>query len=185
MSDPLIAEAERKMNGAIEVLLNEFKGVRTGRANPALLENLKVDYYGTPTPLKQVASITTPDPRTLVIKPFDASVLGGIEKAIQTSDLNLTPQNDGKLLRIAIPPLSGERRAQLAEHVKKLGENAKVSIRNVRRDAKKSIDDRAKEKKISEDQKFRLTEQLDKITKDHEKRVDELVEKKTREVMEQ
>lgn len=179
-----LKQAEQKMQGAVDVMMNEFKGVRTGRANPALIENVKVDYYGTPTPIKQVASITTPDPRTIMIKAFDNTVLGAIDKAIQAENLGFTPQNDGKLIRISVPALSEERRKQFAEHVKKLGETAKVHIRNVRRDTKKLIEDQAKEKKISEDQKFRFSDDLQKMTEKFEKKVDELVDKKTKEVME-
>lgn len=184
MSEEIILEADDRMAKALEVMNNEFKSIRTGRANPALIENIRVDYYGTPTPLKQLAQISTPDPRTLMVKTFDPGALGGIDKAIQASDLGLVPHNDGKLIRIAIPPLSEDRRKQFAEVVRKAGETAKVHVRNVRRDANRMIDDLEKEKKISEDQKFRLREQLQKTIEEYEGKVDRAIEKKTKELME-
>lgn len=182
--EDILKGAESRMQQALEVMANEFRGVRTGRANPALVENLKVDYYGNPTPLKQLAAITTPDPRTLILKPFDVGILGNIEKAIQASDLGLNPQNDGKMIRLSIPPLSEDRRRQMAERAKKIAETAKVHIRNVRRDAKNAIDQRFKEKKIGEDQKFRATDDLQKLLDRFEKKIDEATASKTKEIME-
>lgn len=182
--DDVLLEADNRMSKAIDVMLGEMKTIRTGRANPALVENLKVEYYGTPTPLKQLAQISTPDPRTLVVKPFDPSSLSDIDKAIRASDLGLNPGNDGKLLRISIPPLSEERRKSYADLARKAGENAKVKLRNVRRDANRRLDQLEKEKQISEDQKFRLREQLQKSLDEYEKKVEDLVKRKEKEILE-
>lgn len=182
--DEIVLEAEEKMEKAIEVLLNEFKAVRTGRASPGLVEGVRVDYYGAPTPLKSLASITVPEPRLIMIKPFDGGALGEIEKAIQKSDLGLNPQSDGKILRLMIPPLSEERRKQMAKLVKDIGEKAKVSLRNIRRDANTTTDQEEKEKKISEDEKKRTKEELDKLIKQYEAKIQDLVDKKSKEVME-
>lgn len=184
MTHPLLTDVEKKMNKAIEVMTGELKGVRTGRASPALVENVKVDYYGAPTPLRSLANIAAPEPQLLVVKPFDPSSLGEIEKSIQKADIGLNPQNDGKVLRIAIPPLSEERRTQIATLVKEVAENQKGVIRNIRRDANKKIDGEEKEKKISEDEKFRLREEAQKLTDKFESKIGELLEKKTKEVME-
>jgi ribosome recycling factor len=182
--DEIVFEAEDKMQKALEVLTNEFKGVRTGRASPGLVEGVKVDYYGAPTPLKALASITCPDPRLIMIKPFDAGALSGIEKAIQKSDIGLNPQSDGKIIRLAVPPLSEERRKQMAKQVKELGEKAKVSLRNVRRDANQTADDEEKKKVLSEDEKKKTRDETDRLTKEYEGKVQEAVDKKTKEVME-
>ena len=184
MSHPLITEAEQKMNKAIEVMAGELKVVRTGRASPALVETVKVDYYGAPTPIRSLATISAPEPQLLVVKPFDPSSLGEIEKAIQKADIGLNPQNDGKVLRIAVPPLSEERRRQIAGMVKEVAENQRGVIRNIRRDANRKIDSDEKEKKISEDEKFRLRDAAQKLTHTYEERIGDLLEKKTKEVME-
>jgi ribosome recycling factor len=181
---PIVADAERKMQKATEVLSEGLRGIRTGRASPALVEGVRVEYYGAPTPLKQLAAITTPEPQLIVVKPFDPSVLGEIQKSILKADVGLTPQSDGKVVRLPVPPLSEERRKQLATQVKKAGEEAKVSVRNVRRDSKKAIEDAEKAKQMSEDDKFKNTEDLQKMTERFEKLVDETVAKKTKEVME-
>ena len=182
--DDIVLEAEDKMQKAVEVLANEFKGVRTGRASPGLVEGVKVDYYGAPTPLKSLASITCPEPRLIMIKPFDPSSLSSIEKAIQKSDIGLNPQSDGKIIRLAVPPLSEERRKQMAKQVKELGEKAKVSIRNIRRDANQVADEEEKKKILSEDEKKKTREENDRLTKEYEGKVQESVDKKTKEVME-
>lgn len=182
--DDIYLDATDKMEKATEVLTNELKGIRTGRATPGLVENIRVDYYGAPTPLKQVAAISIPDARLIVIKPFDMSSLSSIEKAIQKSELGINPANDGKLLRLAIPPLSEDRRKQLAKMVKEIGEKAKVAIRNVRREAIRATEEEEREGKLTEDEKMKLKEELDRLTKDCEKKVDEGLEKKTREIME-
>ena len=183
-NEDIILEAEDRMSKALEVMNSEFKTIRTGRSNPALIENVKVEAYGAPTPLRQVAQISTPDPRTLVVKPFDPSLIAAIDKAIAGSDLGLNPQNDGRIVRVIIPPLSEERRKQFAEVVKKAGETARVHVRNVRRDANRQIDDLEKEKKVSEDEKFRLREDLQKFVTEYEEKVTKAVERKTKEIME-
>lgn len=183
-ADEILFDAEEKMEKAVEILLNEFKGVRTGRATPGLVENIKVDYYGAPTPLKSLASITVPEPRMILLKPFDPGSLSEIEKAILKSDVGLNPQNDGKIVRLVVPALSEERRRQMAKLVKELGEKARVTIRNLRRDANAQTDKEEKEKKMSEDEKFRTREEIQTLTKKFEDKVEELVSKKTSEVME-
>ncbi len=182
--DDIVLEAEDKMEKAVEVMLGEFKGVRTGRASPGLVDGVRVEYYGAPTPLKALASITVPEPRMIMIKPFDVNSIGDIEKAIQKSDLGINPQSDGKMLRLIIPPLSEERRKQMAKLVKEIGEKAKVALRNVRRDANHTTDTEEKAKTISEDEKKRTREEIDRLIKVYEAKVEDLVDKKTKEVME-
>jgi ribosome recycling factor len=177
-------DAETRMQSAVEVLTREFAGVRTGRASVALLEHVRVDYYNTPTPIPQVASISVPDARTLLIQPWDQSVLAKIEKAIQKSDLGITPANDGKVIRLTIPPLNEERRRQLAKSVGKLAEDARVAIRNVRREAKERIKALLRDRKISEDDERRSEAELQKLTDRFIQRVDELLKKKEQEILE-
>jgi ribosome recycling factor len=177
-------DAETRMQGALDALGREFAGVRTGRANAALLEHVRVDYYDTLTPLNQVASVSVPDARTLMIQPWDQSVLTKIERAIQKSDLALTPVNDGKVIRLTIPPLNEERRKQLAKSVGKLAEEARVAIRNVRREAKEKIKGLLKDKKISEDDERRSETELQKLTDRFTQKVDELLKKKEQEILE-
>lgn len=177
-------DAESRMQGAIETLGREFAGVRTGRATAALLESIRVDYYNTLTPVSQVASISVPDPRTLLIQPWDASLLPKLEKAIQKSDLGLTPANDGKVIRLTVPPLNEERRKQLAKAVGKLAEEARVAIRNIRREAKDKLRALAKDKKLSEDDEKRSEAELQKLTDRSIQRVDELLKKKEQEILE-
>jgi ribosome recycling factor len=172
------------MQGAVEVLAREFAGVRTGRASTALLEGIRVDYYNTPTPVTQVASLSVPDPRTILVQPWDASVLPKIEKAIQKSDLGVTPTSDGKVIRLAIPPLNEERRKQLAKSVGKLAEDGRVAVRNVRREAKDKLRALAKDKKISEDDEKRSEAELQKLTDRFIQRLDELLKKKEQEILE-
>ena len=182
--DDIVLEAEDKMEKALAVLGDELKGVRTGRASAALVDGIKVDYYGAPTPLKSLASITVPEPRLIMVKPFDAGAIEGIVKALQKSDIGLTPQSDGKIVRLAVPPLSEERRKQMAKHVKEQGEKAKVSIRNIRRDANQTSDAEEKGGKMSEDELKRTKEEVDRLTKEYEGKVQDAVDKKTKEVME-
>jgi ribosome recycling factor len=184
MTHPHLAEAEQRMTKALDVMGNELKVVRTGRASPALVENVKVDYYGAPTPLKSLATISAPEPQLIVVKPFDPGSLSEIMKAIQKADIGLNPQSDGKILRIAVPPLSEERRKQMVAMIKDIAENQKVAVRNVRRDVNKLIDDDAKAKKLSEDDKFKLKDEAQKMTDRTEKKIAELFEKKSKEVME-
>lgn len=179
----VIKDVETRMQGALDALSREFAGVRTGRATTGLLEGIKVDYYGTPTPVPQVASLSVPDPKTLLIQPWDQSLLPAIEKAIMKSDLGLTPANDGKVIRLTMPPLTEERRKQLAKAVGKLAEDARVAIRNIRHDANKKLKTMEKEKKISEDDGRRGQEQIQKITDKFIQRVDELLKKKEQEIL--
>jgi ribosome recycling factor len=177
-------DAETRMQGAIDTLGREFAGVRTGRASAALLEHIRIDYYNTLTPVSQVASLSVPDPRTLLIQPWDASLLAKIEKAVQKSDLGLTPANDGKAIRLSMPPLNEERRKQLAKAVGKLAEEGRVAVRNIRREAKDKLRALAKDKKISEDDEKRSETELQKLTDRFIQRVDELLKKKEQEILE-
>ena len=179
----VLKEVEAKMQGALDVLGRELAGVRTGRASTGLLEGIRVDYYGTPTPVPQVASLSVPDPKTLLIQPWDASLLSAIEKAIMKSDLGLTPANDGKVIRLVMPPLNEERRKQLAKAVGKLAEDARVAIRNIRHEANKKLKTMEKEKKISEDDGHRGQDQIQKSTDKFIQRVDELLKKKEQEIL--
>ncbi|MBI4834351.1 MAG: ribosome recycling factor [Planctomycetes bacterium] len=180
----IMQQSEQRMQKTIQVMAEEIKGIRTGRASPALVDNIRVEYYGTQTPLKQLATISVPEPRLLVIKPFDMSCIGDIEKAILKSELGITPQSDGKLVRLAVPHLSEERRKQLSKMVKETAERNKVSVRNIRRDALKMAEDEEKAKTISEDEKFKVKDEMQKLTEKYEKEVDTLLEKKTKEIME-
>ncbi|MGH7321192.1 MAG: ribosome recycling factor [Candidatus Rokuibacteriota bacterium] len=177
-------DAENRMQGAVETLSREFAGVRTGRATAALLEGIRVDYYNTPTPVTQVASLSVPDPRTIIIQPWDASILPKVEKAIQRSDLGITPTNDGKVIRLTMPPLNEERRKQLAKAVGKLTEEARVAVRNIRREAKDRLKALSKDKKISEDEERRGEAELQKLTDRFIQRADELLKKKEQEILE-
>jgi ribosome recycling factor len=177
-------DADTRMQGALEALGRDFAGVRTGRANAALLEGVRVDYYNTPTPVNQVASVSVPDARTLLIQPWDQSVLSKIEKAIQKSDLGVTPANDGKVIRLSMPPLNEERRKQLAKSVGKLAEDARVAVRNVRREAKEKTKALLKDKRISEDDERRSETELQKLTDRYVQKIDELLKKKEQEILE-
>jgi len=179
----IVDEHKISMEKALEYLKNEFKSVRTGRASTGLVDNLMVEYYGTPTPLKQLATVATPEPAMLIIKPFDPACLKDIEKAIKNSDLSLAPVMDGKVVRLNIPPLSEERRNQIINQVKQLGEKAKVSIRNIRRDANKHLDDEEKNKTISEDDRDKGKKDIDHITKEFSDKVDAAIKAKSEEVM--
>ena len=182
--DDIVLEAEDKMEKAVAVLNDEMRGVRTGRASASLVDGLRVDYYGAPTPIKSLASITVPEPRMIMVKPFDAGAIDGIVKAIQKSELGLTPQSDGKIVRLAVPALSEERRKQMAKLVKENGEKAKVAIRNIRRDANQQADGEEKGGKMSEDELKRTKDEVDRLTKEYEAKATEAVDKKTKEVME-
>lgn len=184
MLDELLLEIEEKMEKAAQVYSTEVRGIRTGRATPGLVENIRVEYYGSPTPLKQIASISVPEPRLLVIKAFDPSSVKNIEKAILKSEIGLTPTTDGRLLRLPIPPLSEERRQQLAHQIKDLGEKAKVAIRNIRRDGNREVEQREKNSEIGEDDLYRIKDEIQELTKTYEKKVDEIYEEKKKEVLE-
>ena len=178
-----LKEFESRMIKTTEVLATQFAAVRAGRANAAVLDQIEVDYYGVPTPIRQIASISTPDPRTLQIQPWDASVLKAIEKAIQTSDLGINPQNDGKVLRLAFPQLTEERRKELTKQVQKYGENGKVAIRNIRRDAMDQFKSMEKKNEITEDDRKDLEDELQKLTDKYCKEIDTLTSAKEEELM--
>jgi len=179
----ILAAHESNMEKAVEFLKNELKSVRTGRAAPGLVENLSVDYYGSPTPLKSLATIAAPEPAMIVIKPFDPACLKDIERAIKTSELSLAPILDGKMIRLNIPPLSEERRKQIVQQIKQLAEKSKVSIRNIRRDANKQLDEAQKDKAITEDDCQKGKDNIDDVTKKHIDQIDEILKAKSDEIM--
>ncbi len=179
----IIAEHESSMKKTVDFLQTELRSVRTGRASAGLVENLSVEYYGSPTPLKQMATIATPDADMIIIKPFDPASLKDIEKAIKNSDLSLAPMLDGKVVRLSVPPLSGERRDQLAQQVKQMGEKTKVSIRNIRRDANKTLDEEQKNKVITEDDRDKGKKDVDNLTKKFTDKIDGVVKAKSQEIM--
>jgi ribosome recycling factor len=179
----IVADTKNKMAKAIEVLADELKTLRTGRASTALVENIKVDYYGTSTPLKQLATLATPQMDMIVIKPFDPASVKEIEKAIKNSDLSIAPIVDGKIIRLNIPALSGERRNQLVAQAKHAGEQAKVSIRNIRREANKHLEKQEKDKAVTEDDLQTGKKQIDDVTKEYVDRADLLVKNKSDEIM--
>ena len=174
----------QKMDKPPEVLAGDFAAVRAGRASASLLDRISVEYYGQETPINQVGSITSPDPRTLVIEPWDKSLLKLIEKAIQVSDLGINPQNDGRIIRLVFPQLTEERRKELTKQVKKYGEESKVAIRNIRRDAMDTIKAMKKKSEITEDEQKVAEKDLQKVTDDYVKKVDEMAAKKEKELME-
>ena len=178
----LLKEAEGKMQKALEAVTREFSTVRTGRANPALVEGLRVEYYGTPTPLKQIAGINIADPKLLIIQPWDPKVLQEIERAVLKSDLGLSPLNDGKVIRISIPPLSTERREELTKVVHKQAEEGRISLRTVRHSAKELIEKLFKDKVFTEDEKFQALDELEKLTHRYQAKVDELLKAKEAEL---
>lgn len=184
MAGDVFSDAQHRMNGAVEALQRELQTVRTGRAAPALVERLVVDYYDTPTPLAQLAAIHATDPRTLTIQPWDKKALSDIEKAIQKSDLGLNPNNDGSVIRLVLPPLTEERRKDLVKVVHKKVDDAKVAVRNIRRDAHDKLRDQEKKKEISADDLKRGTERLQKLTDKYIEDVDEVGHAKEREIME-
>lgn len=182
--DEILLDCEERMEKALEVMTEEMRGIRGGRATPGLVEGVRVEYYGSPTPLKQLATISAPDPRLLVIKPFDPGSLKEIEKAILRADVGLTPSNDGKLIRISIPTLSEERRKNLVSMARDKVEEAKVSLRNIRRDANRNVDGAQKEKTLSEDEAYKTKDEVQDLIKEYEKKIDDAFEKKETEIME-
>ena len=180
----VIKKAEQDMKRATEATLKDFNGVRTGRASVALLDGIVVDYHGAPSPLKAVANLATPERRLITIQPWDASLIPGIEKAILKSDLGITPSNDGKVIRLAVPALTEERRKELAKVVRKLAEEGRVIIRNIRRDANESLKKLEKNKQLSEDGVHKSMDQIQDLTNRMIKNVDELLAKKEKEIME-
>jgi ribosome recycling factor len=184
-SEEILFDAEERMEKAVGVLRDELRGLRTGRATPALVDSLRVEYYGSPTPLKQLAQISTPEPQQILIRPFDPGCLKDVEKAIRSSDLGMSPNNDGKMIRLQVPPMSGEQRQKLVARIKKSAEEAKVSCRNIRRDANKHFDQAEKSKEMTEDDRDRGKESVQTLLKQYEDKLSELADKKAKEVMEQ
>jgi ribosome recycling factor len=180
----IFEDMEKRMQKSLTSLDRDFKKVRTGRASVSLLDGIRLDYYGTPTPLNQVASISTPEARLILIQPWDPQVIGNIEKAILKSELGLNPMNDGKILRIAIPPLTEERRKELVKVVKRMAEDAKVALRSIRRDTNEMVKDLKKEKEISEDESFRALDDTQEKTTDFVKKIDEMADAKETEILE-
>jgi ribosome recycling factor len=182
--EDFLADAKRRMDRSIEATHHEFNSIRTGRASPALLDRITIDYYGTPTPLKSLASISAPEARLLVVQPFDPGAIKNIERAIQESDLGLTPSNDGKVVRLPIPALTEERRKDLVKVVRRVAEDGKVAIRNVRRDVMQHLKDLVVNGEVGDDEERRAETQVQKITDEHTKSIDDLLKVKEAEIME-
>ena len=182
--EALFKDTSTRMERSIEAFRKELGKVRTGRASFSLLDGVKVDYYGTPTPLQQVGTLSVPESRLITVTPWDTKMIGPIEKAIQGSGLGLNPSNDGKMVRIPIPPLTEERRRELAKVVRKMGEDARVAVRSVRREAIEKLKDREKKKEISEDVVKRGQERIQKETDAHVKKIDEILKSKEQEILE-
>ena len=184
MKDEILSELQDKMNNSIEALKKEYVRLRTGRATPALLDGIKVNCYESQMPVDQVASISVPESRLITIKPWDQSVIKEIEKSILRSELGLTPMNDGKIIRISIPPLTEERRKELAKMAKKMAEEAKIAVRNHRRDANDIFKELKNEKEMSEDEMFKAQDDVQKITDDYIARIDKVTAEKEKEILE-
>ncbi|MFN0196625.1 MAG: ribosome recycling factor [Planctomycetaceae bacterium] len=184
-ADEILLDAEERMEKAVSNFHHQLQGLRTGRATAGLVDSIKVDYYGSPTPLKQVAAISVPEPQQIVVRPFDASIINAIAKAIQSSDVGLSPNSDGRLIRLNIPPLSTERRKQLVSRLKELAEEARVAIRNIRRDANKHVDQAEKDKTMTEDVRDSVKEQIQDLTKTYEGKVNDQASHKEKDVMDE
>lgn len=184
MKEEILSEVRQKMNKAVEALKKDFRKIRTGRASTALLDGIKVECYDTLMPLDQVATISAPESRLLTIQPWDQSIMGNVEKSILKSELGLTPMNDGKIIRISIPPLTEERRKELAKLARKMAEENKISIRNLRRDANDMFKELKNEKEISEDDLYRAQDEVQQITDEFIKKIDETTAQKEQEIME-
>jgi len=182
--DDILLDSEDRMEKSVAALKAQFRTLRSGRANAGLVENVKVDAYGTPTPLKGVATISIPEPRHILIRPFDRGLLGDIERAILKSDIGLTPNNDGKVIRLPVPHLSEERRRQMVKKIQDMGEETKVSIRNIRRDGNKEADKEKKDGDMTEDDLYAIKDEIQELTNKYEKLVDETIGDKTSELME-
>jgi ribosome recycling factor len=183
MASPVATASKDKMEKAIQGLSAELKKVRTGRAQISMLDGIKVNYYGTPTPLNQVSALSTPDARSFLISPWEASILKEIEQAIVKSDLGMSPMNDGKVIRLKVPELTEDRRKDLVKNIKKICEDARVAIRMVRRDANDGVKQQLKDKTISEDENKRIQDEVQKLTDDYIKKVDQLANDKEKELM--
>lgn len=184
MPDKIEADCTHKMEATLGVLKRELAGIRTGRASAAILDSIKVDYYGTPTPINQIATVAAPESRLITVQPWDAGMIPVVEKAIQSSDIGITPANDGKLIRLALPPLSEERRREIVKLVKKMGEDNKIAIRNIRREAMENSKKRLKDKEMSEDDEHKMESRIQKLTDDFVAQVDSAVAAKEKEIME-
>ena len=184
MIDDFLGDATQRMDKSVEATHEHFNSVRTGRATPALLDRISIDYYGTPTPLKNLATINAPEPRMLTIQPFDPTSIKQIEKTIQESDLGLTPSNDGKLIRLPIPQLTAERRKELVKVVKHMAEEGRVAVRNVRRDAIKHLEELVKNGSVGDDEEHAAEGRVQKLTDEHVARIDDLLKRKEAEIME-
>ena len=182
--DDLLADAARRMDKSIEATAHELNTIRTGRASAALLDRIAVDYYGQATPLRRLATINVPEPRLLTVQPFDPSSVKAIERAIQESDLGLTPSNDGKIIRLPIPQLTEERRKELVKVVKHLAEEGRVAVRNVRRDVMHDLKELVKDGEVGDDEEHRAEDRAQKVTDEHVKRIDDLLKHKEEEIME-
>jgi ribosome recycling factor len=182
--DDFLADAKRRMDRSIEATREEFNSIRTGRASPSLLDRISIDYYGTATPLRSLASIAAPEARLLTVQPFDPGSMKAIERAIQESDLGLTPSNDGKIIRLPIPELTEERRKELVKVVRRMGEDGKVAIRNVRRDVMQHLRDLVVKGEVGDDEERRAEQQVQKLTDEHTKSIDDLLKGKEAEIME-
>ncbi len=183
MRDEILKDTRERMSKAVGHFGDELRGIRTGRASPALVEGIKVDYYGASTPLKQLATISIPEARQIVVKPFDISATSEVEKAILKSDLGITPQSDGKIIRLSLPPMSQEQREKTVARVKEMAEECRVSVRNIRRDSNKQADQAGKEKLLSEDDVKSLQATIQDETKKNEKEVETLLKKKSEEIL--
>jgi ribosome recycling factor len=179
-----VTQAKVRMEKAVEDFRKELAGLRTGRANVAVLDSIRVDYHGTPMPVNQLGTVTVPDPMSIVIAPWDSGAVPMIDKAIRTADLGLNPTNDGKVVRVPIPPLTEDRRKEIVKHLHKILENHRTAVRNIRRDLKEAIDHLEKEKKASEDERKRAMDELDKITHSETKKIEEISAAKEKEIME-
>jgi ribosome recycling factor len=182
--DDFLADAKRRMDRSIDATHQEFNSIRTGRASPGLLDRINIDYYGTPTPLRSLATVAAPEPRLLTVQPFDPGSMKSIERAIQESDLGLTPSNDGKMIRLPIPALTEERRKELVKVVRRVGEDGKVAIRNVRRDVMQHLRDLVTKGEVGDDEERRAEQQVQKLTDEHTKSIDDLLKVKEAEIME-
>lgn len=183
--DEIIMDTEERMEKAVQIFHGQLKGLRTGRATPGLVDSIRVEYYGSQTPLKQLANISVPEPQQIVIRPFDSGAVSAIAKAIQASDVGLSPNSDGRLIRLNVPPLSTERRRQLTSRVKEFAEESRISIRNIRRDGNKHADQSEKDKVFSEDDRDRLKDQIQELTKTYEGKVNTEAAAKEKDIMDE
>jgi ribosome recycling factor len=184
-SEEILFDCEERMEKAVNVFRDELRGLRTGRATPALVDSMRVEAYGSPTPLKQLAQISTPDPQSILIRPYDQSLLKEIEKAIRSSDLGMSPNSDGKMIRLQVPTMSGEQRQKMVTRIKKSAEEAKVACRNIRRDSNKQFETAEKNKEMTEDERDQGKEEVQDLLKKFEDKITEMADKKSKEILEQ